>query len=215
MKIGVLGTGMVGHALASRLVQLGHQVRMGAREATNEKAAAWVKQAGTGASQGTFVDAAGFGDVAFHATVGQAAVELLSPCAAALRGKVLIDVSNPLDFSKGMPPTLFISGADSLGERIQRALPDTRVVKALNTVNANVMVNPGVVKGDHDLFVSGNDPAAKKQVSELLVGFGWKPAQIVDLGDITTARGTEAYLMLWIRLWGAVGSPNFNIKVVR
>src|SRR5262245_8093344 len=187
MKIGVLGTGMVGHALGSRLVQLGHQVKMGAREATNEKAAAWVKEAGGGASQGTFVDAAGFGDVVFHCTAGHAALGLLTLCASALRGKVLVDVSNPLDFSKGSPPTLFITGADSLGERIQRALPDTRVVKSLNTVNASVMVNPGRVKGDHDLFVSGNDAEAKGRVAELLVGFGWKPAQIIDLGDITTA----------------------------
>ena len=176
MRIGVFGTGVVGQTLASKLVQLGHQVRMGAREASNERAAGWAKTAGAGASHGTFSDAATFGEILFHCALGAVALEVLGAAGEAnLRGKVLIDTSNPLDVSKGMPPTLFVSGNDSLAERIQRAFPATRVVKALNTINAQIMVDPGRVKGDHDVFVSGNDAEAKAQVRELLAGFGWKP----------------------------------------
>lgn len=216
MKIGVLGTGMVGNAIATKLVQLGHEVKMGARTATNEKAAAWVKAAGGKASQGTFAEAAAFGELAFNCTLGGATLEALKAAGAQnLRGKILIDLSNPLDFSKGMPPTLFAGNTDSLGEQIQRAFPEAKVVKTLNTINANLMVDPGKLKGgDHDLFVSGNDAEAKAKVTELLrSGFGWK--NVVDLGDISTSRGTESYLALWIRLFGLFKTPDFNIKIVR
>ncbi|HVJ19630.1 MAG TPA: NADP oxidoreductase, partial [Polyangiaceae bacterium] len=131
-----------------------------------------------------------------------------------LEGKVLIDIANPLDFSKGMPPTLFSGNTDSLGEAAQRELPGTRVVKTLNTVNCNVMVDPSRVAGEHDMFVAGNDAGAKSQVSEILkTWFGWK--SVIDLGDISAARGTESYLPLWIRMWGALKTADFNIKVVR
>ena len=215
MKIAVLGTGMVGQAIATKLVQLGHDVRMGAREATNEKAREWAKGAGPKASHGTFADAAAFGELVFHCAAGAAALEVLGAAGAEnLRGKVLIDVANPLDFSKGMPPSLFAGNTDSLGERIQAAFPEAKVVKALNTVNALVMVDPSRIPGDHDTFVSGNDREAKGRVTEILRGwFGWK--NVIDLGDITTARGTESYLPLWIRLWGALGTADFNIRVVR
>jgi predicted dinucleotide-binding enzyme len=215
MDIGVLGTGMVGNAIATKLVQLGHRVKMGARDAANEKAAAWAKEAGAGASQGTFADAASFGELVFHCASGAAALDVLGAAgAASLRGKILIDVSNPLDFSKGMPPTLFAGNTDSLGERIQAAFPEAKVVKTLNTMSAQIMVDPSRVAGEHDVFVSGNDAAAKARVTELLRGgFGWK--RVIDLGDITTARGTESYLPLWLRLWGALGTADFNIRVVR
>jgi len=149
------------------------------------------------------------------ATAGAGSLDALrSAGASALRGKVLIDIANPLDFSKGMPPTLFVSNDDSLGETIQRTFPEAKVVKALNTVNANVMVNPGRVPGDHDVFVSGNDTGAKAQVIRLLKDeFGWK--SVIDLGDITTARGTESYLHLWLRLYGALQTADFNIHVLR
>lgn len=216
MKIGVLGTGMVGQTIASKLIALGHEVRMGAREAGNEKAAAWVKAAGGGASAGSFADAAGFGELVWNCTSGAAALEALRAAGADnLRGKLLIDVTNPLDFSKGMPPSLSVANTDSLGEQIQRAFPEVKVVKTLNTVNCQVMVDPArVAGGDHHVFVSGNDAGAKARVTEILRGwFGWR--HVLDLGDITTARGTEAYLLLWLRLWGTQKTGDFNVKVVR
>lgn len=215
MKIGVFGTGMVGKAIGAKLVEVGHEVKMGSRTADNESAAAWVGEHGERASQGTFADAAAFGEIVFNCTNGAGSLDAIEAAGARnLEGKVLIDVANPLDFSKGMPPQLFIFNDDSLGERIQRALPKTRVVKALNTVNCDVMVDASRIPGDHDIFMSGNDPEAKAQVAEILRGwFGWK--HVVDLGDITTARGTESYLPLWVRLWGALGTPHFNIHITR
>jgi predicted dinucleotide-binding enzyme len=216
MKIGVLGTGMVGQTIGKRLCALGHEVRMGSRQKGNEKAVAWARAIGDKASEGTFADAAAFGELVWNCTVGNGAIPALQAAGADnLRGKVLIDVSNPLDFSKGAPPSLFVCNTDSLGEQIQRAFPELRVVKTLNTVNCEVMVNAGrVAGGDHTMFVCGNDAAAKAQVTEILRGwFGWR--DVLDLGDITNARGTEAHLLLWIRLWGAVKTGDFNVKVVR
>jgi len=214
MKFGVLGSGMVGQAIAGKLVSLGHEVKMGSRSATNEKAAAWVKSAGKGASQGTFADAAGFGEIVFNCTAGAGSLDALQAAGAQkLTDKILVDVANPLDFSHGMPPTLFISNDDSLAERIQAAFPETKVVKALNTVNANVMVNPGRVPGETDVFVSGNDAGAKAQVTRILKDeFGW--TSVIDLGDVKAARGTESYLHLWLRLLGALKTADFNVKVV-
>jgi 8-hydroxy-5-deazaflavin:NADPH oxidoreductase len=213
MKIGVLGTGMVGNALATKLASLGHEVKMGARDAKNAKAAAWVDSAGRGASQGTFADAAAFGEIVFNCTAGAGSLDALQASGAAnLRGKILADVANPLDFSHGMPPSLFAGNTDSLGERIQATFPEARVVKTLNTVNANVMVDPGRVPGDSDVFVCGNDAGAKAEVTRILKDFGWK--SVIDLGDITAARGTESYLPLWLRLWGACKTPDLNIRVV-
>jgi predicted dinucleotide-binding enzyme len=215
MKIAVLGTGMVGETIASKLVALGHEVKMGSRSANNEKAAAWVKKAGAKASQGTFADAAAFGEILFNCTLGSGSLEALEAAGKQnLTGKILVDLSNPLDFSKGMPPSLFTPSNDSLGERIQRAFPELKVVKTLNTINANVMVEPSRIPGEHAVFVSGNDADAKARVKQILTeGFGWK--QVIDLGDITTSRGTESYLMLWIRLWGALGTPDFNISIAK
>jgi 8-hydroxy-5-deazaflavin:NADPH oxidoreductase len=216
MKIGILGSGTVGTTLGGKLTAVGHEVRIGSRTADNEKAAEWVKQAGERASQGTFADAASFGEVVFNCTLGAASLEALQAAGAdALRGKILLDTSNPLDFSKGMPPSLFTGNTDSLGEQIQRAFPETKVVKTLNTVSAHIMIEPARVGGgEHDMFLCGNDPTAKARVTSLLrEWFGWK--HVVDLGDISTARGTESYLALWVRMWGAVGSPDFNIHIVR
>jgi predicted dinucleotide-binding enzyme len=206
---------MVGSAIATKLVALGHDVKMGSRSKINEKAETWVKQAGRGASQGTFADAAAHGEIIFNCTAGAGALEALTAAGKEnLREKILVDIANPLDLSKGMPPTLFVFGDDSLGEQAQRAFPDTKVVKTLNTVNCQVMVDPSRIPGDHDIFISGNDAAAKAKVTEVLRDwFGWK--SVIDLGDISTARGTETYLVLWLRLWGALGTGDFNIKVVR
>lgn len=215
MKIGVFGTGMVGTTIATKLVTLGHDVTIGSRSANNEKAVAWVERTGDRAAHGTFADAAASGEIVFNCTAGSGAVDAVTAAGVDnLMGKILIDTSNPLDFSKGMPPALVFRGEDSLGEQIQRALPDTKVVKTLNTVNHPVMVNPDRVPGSHDVFMSGNDAAAKAKVGEILRDwFGWK--SVIDLGDITTARGSEAYLLFWLRLWGVTGTGDFNIRVVR
>ena len=197
VRIGILGTGVVGQTIGGKLADLGHDVKLGSRTATNEKAAKWVAQHGSHASQGTFADAASFGEIVFNCTSGMVSLEALHSAGAAnLAGKVLVDVSNPLDFSHGMPPTLSVCNSDSIAEQIQRAFPDAKVVKTLNTTNAAVMVNPSVVPGDHDIFVSGNEAGAKSQVSELLRSFGWKT--IIDLGDISSARGVEMLLPIWL-----------------
>jgi len=214
MHIGVLGTGTVGRTLAQALVDRGHEVRMGARAAGNAKAVAWSDAAGPLASEGSFEDAAAFGELAFNATAGAASLEALEMAGAEqLAGKVLIDVANPLDSSEGTAPTLTVCNDDSLGETIQRAFPEVRVVKALNTVTAAVMVAPELVPGDHTIFVCGNDEGAKTQARGLLEGFGWPPDSILDLGDITAARGMEMYLALWLRLWGATGTAVLNVAV--
>ncbi|WP_428265250.1 NADPH-dependent F420 reductase [Haliangium sp.] len=215
MKIAVFGTGMVGQTLGTKLAALGHEVTMGSRTADNEKAAAWVAKAGGAAAQGTFADAAKGADVIFNCTLGSAALDVLGAAGADnLAGKILVDITNPLDFSKGMPPSLFVFGDDSLAEQIQRAYPDTKVVKALNTINADVMVDPARLGTDHDTFVCGNDAEAKAAVVKILrEGFGW--SSVIDLGDLSNARGTEAYLLLWVRLWQALGTADFNIKIVK
>ena len=213
MRIGILGTGVVGQTIGTKLVSLGHDVKMGARTATNEKAEKWVKENGARGSHGTFADAASFGEIVFNCTSGMASLDALQQAGARnLDGKILIDVANPLDFSKGMPPTLSVCNTDSLGEQIQRAFPNARVVKTLNTMNTNVMVDPRLVPGDSDVFVSGNDAAAKAQVTEILKQwFGWRA--VIDLGDITSARGTEMLLPIWLRLWGTFKTPNINFHI--
>ena len=214
MNIGMLGTGTVGATIGSKLLELGHAVKMGARSAANEKAAAWAGSQGANASHGTFTDAAAFGEMVFNCTSGQASLAALEQAGADnLNGKVLVDIANPLDFSRGMPPSLTVSNTDSLAEQIQRAFPGARVVKTLNTMNAGVMVNPALVPGDHDVFVSGNDADAKAQVTALLRDFGWR--SIIDLGDITSARGVEMILPLWVGLMGVKQTPMFNFKVVQ
>jgi 8-hydroxy-5-deazaflavin:NADPH oxidoreductase len=150
-----------------------------------------------------------------NATAGTVSLEALEMAGEDnLNGKILIDVSNPLDFSRGMPPTLWVSNTDSLGERIQRRFPEAKVVKTLHTMNAYVMVDPAQLVGaDHTVFVSGDDAEAKAEVGELLRSFGW--TDIIDLGDITTARGTEMLMPIWLRLFGALQKPVFNFKIVR
>lgn len=214
MRIGILGTGIVGQTIGTRLVQLGHDVTLGSRTATNEKAAKWVADNGPRAHQGTFADAAAFGEIVFNCTAGQVSLEALRAAGDEnLNGKVVVDVSNPLDFSKGFPPTLTVCNTDSVAEQIQSAFPNTKVVKSLNTMTSSVMVNPSLVAGEHDVFVSGNDAGAKQQVSDLLRSFGWK--NIIDLGDITSARGVEMVLPLWLRLMGIFKSPVMNFHIAR
>ncbi len=212
MKIGILGTGMVGETLGTKFVQLGYQVKMGSRTANNESAAKWVKAAGANASQGTFADAATFGEAVFVCLKGAVFLEVaktLSP--GALAGKVLIDVSNPLEFSNGTM-SLSLCNTNSLGEEVQKALPSAKVVKTLNTVNCGVMVDPAK-GGNPTIFLCGNDPDAKKKVTDLLKSMGWR--DIIDLGDISKARGTEVLMHIWMNLYGLFGNPHFGFKVVR
>src|SRR5262249_31603747 len=217
MKIAVLGTGMVGTAIATKLVTIGHHIMMGSRTANNDAGQEWLRSVGGKAQCGTFADAAAFGEIVFNCTNGaNALVALRQAGTANLHGKILIEVTNPLDMSTGMPPSLTICNSDSLGEQVQREFPNTRVVKALNTMNCDVMVQPSLVPGDHNLFLCGNDAEAKREVSDRLCEwFGWKEANIIDLGDISAARGMEMFLPLWLRLWSAFGTGHFNVRVVR
>lgn len=210
MKIGVLGTGMVAQAIASKLVSKGHQVKMGSRDGS--KGQAWADTAGAGASAGSFADAAAFGELVFHCGKGEFGVEIAKAAGADnLNGKVLVDVTNPLDFSKGMPPTLTVCNGNSMAEEIQKVAPGAKVVKVLNTLNAYIMVDASSLAGEHNLFLCGNDPAAKSAVKALLgQDFGWKEGAILDLGDLSAARGTEAAVLLWVRIFGALGHANFN-----
>ncbi|HQY91755.1 NAD(P)-binding domain-containing protein [Caldilinea sp.] len=227
MKIAIFGTGMVGQALSGKLAELGHDVMVGTRDVDQTLAnttphpygfpafSVWVKEH-PAIKLGTYAAAAQHGEVLINATNGNGSLHALQLAGEAnLNGKVLIDVSNPLDFSQGNPPLLSVANDDSIGEQIQRAYPQVKVVKTLNTVTASLMVDPQqLAGGDHHLFVSGNDAAAKAQVVAFLKDeFSWK--EIVDLGDITTARGAEMYLPLWLRLWGALGTGVFNVKVVQ
>lgn len=215
MKIGVLGTGIVGKTLATKLVKLGHDVRMGSRKAGSDKAKAWVKDAGGRGSEGSFADAAAHGEIIFNCTAGMASLDALRAAGTRnLNGKILIDVSNPLDFSKGMPPSLSVCNTDSLGEQIQKTFPEAKVVKTLNTVTAALMVEPSLIPGPHTMFVSGNDANAKNAVIKLLKdGFGWK--EVLDLGDLSAARAQEMYLPLWLRLYMKMQTANVNVHVVR
>lgn len=215
MKIGVLGTGMVGSTISSKLIQLGHEVRMGSRTPDNEAAVKWVGVNGSKATHGTFAEAASFGEIVFNCTAGAASLAALNLAGSEnLKGKVLVDVSNPLDFSKGMPPSLTVCNTDSLGEQIQRSFPEAKVVKTLNTMNCGLQVNPDLLAGEHDVFMSGNDSDAKAKVKDILQNwFGWK--SVIDLGDITTARGTEMSLPLWLNLMSAFDTVKFNIKIVK
>jgi predicted dinucleotide-binding enzyme len=217
MKIAILGTGMVGNAIGTKLVQIGNQVLMGSRTAGSDAGKEWVKSTDGKGRIGTFADAAVFGEIIFDCTNGANSIAALRQAGAAnIRGKILIQVSNPLDFSKGMPPSLTVCNTDSLGEQIQREFPEARVVKALNTMNCRVMVEPSLVPGDHNVLICGNDAAAKAEVTKQLgAWFGWKPGNVIDLGDITGSRGMEMFLPLWLRLFGMFGDATFNIQVVR
>jgi 8-hydroxy-5-deazaflavin:NADPH oxidoreductase len=226
VKIAVLGTGMVGQAFAGRLIELGHEVTVGTRDVAATLArtapdgmggppyAAWAA-AHPQVRLAAFADAAAGAELLLNATSGNVSIAALTTAGSDhLTGKILIDIANPLDFSNGFPPSLFVKDTDSLGERIQAAFPQLRVVKALNTLTAPLMVNPRALAGGaHSVFVSGNDPDAKKTVTGLLESFGH--TDVIDLGDISTARGTEMVLPLWLRLMGALNTPIFNLKVVR
>ena len=212
MRMGVLGSGMTAQAISARLAELGHDVVIVTRDA--DKLRGW-QSSNQRVLIGTLAETAAHGEMVFNATDGAGSLNALSMAGEEnLADKILVDVSNPLDFSDGFPPSLTVFGKDSLAEQIQRAFPMTRVVKTLNTVTARVMTHPlEVADGDHHVFISANDVEAKSQVVDLLRSFGW--TNIFDLGDLSTARGAEAYALLWVRLYGAMNTGMFNIKIMR
>jgi len=226
MNISVLGTGSVGQAIAGRLAGIGHQVFMGTRDVAgsesrtapdgwgNPAIGTWIKDHPE-VKLVTFAESVNRGsDLIVFAMNGHAAFDCLNGIGSQLlAGKVMIDISNPLDFSKGFPPSLFVCNTESLAEQIQQQFPGLKVVKSLNTMSNPVMVNPGLISGDHSVFLSGNDAEAKMVVSGILQSFGWPERNIIDLGDITTARGTEMILPLWVRLYGKLQTPLFNFHV--
>ncbi|HRH36967.1 MAG TPA: NAD(P)-binding domain-containing protein [Flavobacteriales bacterium] len=226
MKIGVFGTGVVGQTIAEKLESLGHEVMLGTRDVK----ASLAREGKDGFGRpplkdwhaqhqkikvGTFAEAAAHGAMLVNATNGGGALEAMKQAGEKnLNGKVMLDISNPLDFSKGFPPFLSVSNTDSLAEQIQRAVPQLKVVKSLNTLTAHLMVAPRMLPEDHNIFLSGNDAGAKDAVRELLRSFGWKDSEMLDLGDITSARGAEQILPIWVRLYGALQNPMFNFKIV-
>ncbi len=215
MEIGVLGTGLVGRTIGTKLFQLGHEVLLGSRDEANPKAIAWAKKlGGHHALYGNFRNAAAFGEIVFNCTLGAASLDALHQAGAEnLKGKILIDVSNPFDYSTEQL-SLTVCNTDSLGEQIQRAFPEARVVKTLNTMNFNLMVDPDKIPGRTNVFVSGNDLNAKGKVTMILRDwFGWK--SIIDLGDITTSRGVEMYMILWVSLRRVFSEDErLNIKIM-
>ncbi|TDC52439.1 NADP oxidoreductase [Jiangella ureilytica] len=226
MRVAVLGTGMVGQAIAGRFDELGHEVHVGTRDPVatmirtepdqlgNPPFPAWHDQH-PDVRLATYAEAAAAGELVVNATPGAVSLRVLEAAGAEhLDGKVLIDISNPLVFAPGGPPTMFVKDDDSLGEQIQRAFPGARVVKTLNTVNAALMAHPAMLAGgDHSIFVCGDDADAKALVTEVLTSFGH--TDVIDLGDIGSSRGVEMYLPIWLRLMGALGTARFSIKVVR
>jgi len=214
MNIGILGSGGVAQTLGTKLLSLGHQVKLGSRTAGNEKAQAWADAAGAGASTGTFAEAAAFGELLIVATLGTGTVAAVEQAGAEhLAGKTVIDLTNPLDFSQGMPPKLFVGHTDSLAEQVQRAAPAAHVVKALNIVSAAIMVEPTAVGGNPDMFIAGNDAGAKAQVTALLQSFGWK--NITDFGGLEAARFLEPLVLLWVGYGVKTGAWNHALHMLK
>lgn len=229
MKISVMGTGIVGRTLASKLVELGHEVIMGTRNVSEKLADSskdrygnppltdWLREHNQ-VKLDTFANAASIGEIVINATNGSSSIEALKMAGAQnLAGKILIDVSNPLDFSKGTPGLLpGLNNTNSLGEEIQEIFPYSLVVKTLNTMWGGLMIDPGMIgKGDHVNFISGNDIKAKEKVRKLLNELGWKNENLFDLGDITGARATESMLPIWIRIRGVIQTGAFNFRIIR
>lgn len=213
MRVGVLGTGDVGRTLGSAFIALGHEAKMGSRSAAGEKASAWAREAGPRASAGSFAEAASHGEVVVLATLGVANESVLRAAGPAnLAGKLVLDTTNPLDFSKGFPPRLALAGNDSGGEQVQRLVPGARVVKVFNTVGHAHMFRPSFPGGPPDMFICGADEGAKRQVEALLRDFGWGT---VDLGGIESSRYLEAMCMVWVLHGARSGSWNHAFKLLR
>jgi len=230
MKISIIGTGSVGQTIALKLAELGHNVMIGTRNVSDKLAITakdsygnppfgeWLK-ANSKVKLGSFAESAAFGEIIINATHGGSSLTALKLAEAKnLSGKILIDIANPLDFSKGMPPSLLpgLNNTNSLGEEIQKTFPDTKVVKTLNTMWCGLMVNPGMIGGgDHINYISGNDADAKTEVKKLLNQFGWRNENLIDLGDITASRATESLLPVWLRVWGVTQNGAFNFRLIK
>lgn len=227
MKISVLGTGVVGQTIARKMSELGHNVYMGTRNVEETKSrsepgqmtgmsfADWYKD-NQEVGVVNYVDLPEDTDIFINATNGKGSIEALSAVGnETLHEKIILDVANPLDFSQGMPPSLFICNTDSLGEQIQREFPDSKVVKGFNTMNCYLMMDPELVPGEHTVFICGNDDEAKKEIRSLMNSLGWRDHNIMDLGDITNARGMEMILPLWAQLYGVLGTHEFNFHIAR
>jgi predicted dinucleotide-binding enzyme len=209
LKIGVLGSGPAGQTLASGLLEKGHPVLIGSRDPA--KLDGWLRHAGAGAQVGTFVDAARFGEIVVLSVLGSAAEEVIRLAGPKnLTNKIVIDASDPLDFSSGRPG-LFVGTTDSLGERIQRLIPDAYVVKSLNVVQADVMINPGLTGDEPDMFIAGNNDEAKQTVTQLLAEFGWP---VIDMGGIESARWLEALSLAWVVYSHRTGKTHHAFKLV-
>lgn len=230
MKISIIGTGSVGQTIALKLAELGHNVMIGTRNVSDKLAITakdsygnppfgeWLK-ANSKVKLGSFAESAAFGEIIINATHGGSSLTALKLAEAKnLSGKILIDIANPLDFSKGMPPSLLpgLNNTNSLGEEIQKTFPDTKVVKTLNTMWCGLMVNPGMIGGgDHINYISGNDTDAKTEVKKLLNQFGWRNDNLIDLGDISGSRATESLLPIWLRVWGVTQNGAFNFRLIK
>ncbi|MHB8580668.1 MAG: NADPH-dependent F420 reductase [Ignavibacteriaceae bacterium] len=230
MKIAILGTGTVGQTISTKLITLGHEVMIGTRNVSDKLAnqnkdnygnpsfSEWSKL-NNNVEIGTFEETAAFGETIINATHGARSIDVLNLSDPKnLNGKILIDISNPLDFSKGMPPILIpsLSNNNSLGEEIQKTFPEVKVVKTLNTMWCGLMVNPAMInQGNHTNFICGNDDQAKQEVRVLLKEFGWKDENILDLGDITAARGMEGILPIWLRIMVSTKNGAFNFKIIK
>jgi hypothetical protein len=214
MKIGILGSAGVGQSLATGFAANGHDVVMGSRNAGKKELKEFASKAEGKIAVRTLADAAAHGELLVLCTLGAAAegaIDLAGP--RHFDGKVVIDVTNPLDFSKGMPPSLFVVGTDSLGERIQRKVPKAKVVKCFNTVNQDTMIHPRMKEGLPDMVIAGDDDGAKKVVAGLLKEFGW--AAPIDIGGIQEARWLEAFTALWVRVAMKVGSWSVAARFLR
>lgn len=220
MKVGILGTGVVGESIASALAGKEHFVMMGSRTANNEKSVGWAKKAGKYASAGTFNEAAIFGDIIFLCLSGEYAMDVVKGISEeTVRNKIIVDITNPLDFTKGMPPRILdgLGNSTSLGEEIQKLLPNSWIVKTLNTMNYKLMVDARLINsGDHNLFVCGNSVDAKNKAMHFLVdNFHWKADRVIDLGGIEMSRCVEAIVPFWVAVYQKLGTPLFNFKIVQ
>jgi 8-hydroxy-5-deazaflavin:NADPH oxidoreductase len=227
MKVSILGTGMVGQAIAGKMTAMGHEVYMGSRNAENAKSntkpnpmtgvsfADWFNK-NHSVNVVDYNELPSDSDIFINATNGKGSVDALNATGKEkLKGKIILDIANPLDFSQGMPPSLYICNTDSLGEKIQREFPESKVVKSLNTMNCYLMMDPSLVPGNHTVFISGNDETAKQEIKSWLMSVGWENSNIIDLGDLSTARGTEMLLPIWLRLYGVLGTVDFNFHIAR
>jgi predicted dinucleotide-binding enzyme len=212
-RVGVLGTGVVGQRLAAGFRGRGHDVIIGSRDPEKPELREWLSEEGVGIRAGTFAEAAAEGELLVLAVLGDAAEEVIAEAgAASFAGKVVIDAMNPLDFSGGFPPKLSISGEDSLGERVQRALPDAKVVKAFNIIGNPYFVDPGFSEGQPTMLIAGDDPDAKRTVTELLSDFGW--SDVIDIGGIEGSRELEAICIAWVKIGGVRGAWDHGFRLL-